>query len=54
MLKIACFIKGIYRSLMTFNIVSGHDYQEIYDNKDIQVLKCETCNHISVGFKKEN
>ena len=52
MLKVICFIKGIYRSLMAFNIVSGHDYQEIYDNEDIQVLKCENCNHISVGFKK--
>ena len=52
MLKVICFIKGIYRSLLTFNIVSGHDYQEIYDNEDIQVLKCENCNHISVAFKK--
>lgn len=52
MLKIICLIKGIYRSLMTFKIVSGHDYQEIYDNKDIQILKCENCSHISVGFKK--
>ena len=52
MLKIVSFIKRIYRSLMTFNIVSGHDYQEIYNNKDIQVLKCENCNYISVGFKK--
>ena len=54
MLKIICLIKGIYRSLMTFNIVSGHDYQEKYDNKDIQILECETCGHISVGFKKND
>ena len=45
-----CFIKGIFRSLITLNIVSGHDYVEIYDNKDIQVLQCENCNHISVAF----
>ena len=50
-MKIVCFIKGIFRSILTFNIVSGHDYQEIYNNKDIQILKCINCKHISVGFK---
>lgn len=50
-MKLICFIKGIFRSIINFNIISGHDYQEIYDNKDIQVLKCINCNHISVGFK---
>ena len=52
-MKLICFIKGIFRSIVNFNIISGHDYQEIYDNKDIQVLKCETCGNISLGFKKE-
>jgi len=52
--NIICFIKGIWRSLITFNIVSGHDYIEIYDNKDIQILECEKCNHISVGFKGDD
>lgn len=50
-MRIICFIKGIWRSLITFSIVSGCDYVEIYDNKDIQVLECETCGNISVGFK---
>lgn len=53
-MNIICFIKGIWRSLITFNIVSGHDYIEIYDNKDIQILECEKCNHISVGFKGDD
>lgn len=52
-MKIVCFVKGIFRSIINFNIISGHDYQEIYDNKDIQVLKCEVCNHIAIGFKGE-
>lgn len=52
-MKIICFIKGIFRSIINFNVISGHEYQEIYDNKDIQVLKCINCNHISVGFKSE-
>ena len=50
--KLVCYLKGIIRSILTFSIVSGHDYQEIYDSKYIQVLKCEVCNHISVGFKE--
>lgn len=50
-MKLICFIKGIFRSIINFNIISGHDYIEIYDNKDIQVLRCELCGHISVGFK---
>ena len=49
--KIICFIKGIYNSIKYLSIISGHEYIEIYDNKDIQVLKCELCNHISIGFK---
>lgn len=52
-MKIICFIKGIFRSIKHLLIISGHDYIEIYDNEDIQVLKCELCNHISVGFKGE-
>lgn len=50
-MKLICFIKGIWRSLINFNMITGHDYQEIYNNKDIQVLKCINCNHLSVGFK---
>lgn len=50
-MKLICFLKGIWHSILTFKIVSGHDYQEIYDNKDIQVLKCINCNHISIGLK---
>ena len=50
-MKIICFIKSIWRSLITFNIISGHNYQEIYNNKDIQILECSVCGHISLGFK---
>ena len=53
-MKIICFLKGIIRSILFFNIISGHDYVEIYDNKDIQILKCELCGHISYGFKGED
>lgn len=52
-MKVICFIKGIFRSLITFKIVSGHDYIEIYNNKDIQVLECENCKHISLSFYKK-
>ena len=50
-MKIICFIKTIWHSIINLQIVSGHDYIEIYDNKDISILKCQLCNHISVGFK---
>ena len=50
-MKLWCFIKGIFRSIISLNTISGHDYQEIYNNKDIQVLKCINCGNISIGFK---
>lgn len=50
---IICFLKGIYRSITNFILISGHDYVEIYSNEDVQILKCERCNHISLGFKGE-
>lgn len=53
-MKIKCFLKTIWRSIICFPyIVSGHNYIEVYNNKDIQVLKCEMCNHTSVGFKNK-
>ena len=50
-MKLWCLIKGIFRSIINLNIISGHDYQEIYNNKDIQILECINCGNISVGFK---
>lgn len=52
-MKLICFLKGIVRSIIYFNVISGHDFIEIYDNKDIQVLECEVCGCISLGFKNE-
>lgn len=51
-MRLICFLKGIFRSIINFNVISGHDYVEIYDNKDIQVLEYELCNNISIGFKR--
>lgn len=55
-MSIICFFKSIWYSIINMQLVSGHNYIELYDNKDIQVLQCELCNHISLGFKgdKEN
>lgn len=52
-MKLICFLKGIWRTIINLYPYSGHDFIEIYDNKDIQVLECEICGHISVGFKNE-
>jgi len=46
-----CFFRGIFRSIISSMIVSGHNYREIYDNKDIQILECDTCGDISIGWK---
>ena len=51
-MQLLCFIKGIIQSIIHLQIISGHEYQEIYSNKDVQILKCTSCNHLSVGFKK--
>lgn len=51
-MQLLCFIKGIIQSIIHFQTISGHEYQEIYNNEDIQILKCINCNHLSVGFKK--
>lgn len=50
-MKIICLIKGIIRSLKHFEVVSGCDFVEKYDNENIQILECEVCGKISVGYK---
>lgn len=52
-MKLICFLKGIWRTIINLYPFSGHDFIEIYDNKDIQVLECEICGCVSVGFKNE-
>ena len=51
-MKIICIIKGILKSIINFNVISGHDFVEEYSNKDIQVLKCENCGYRSIAFFK--
>lgn len=50
-MKLICFIKGIFRSLLSFQSVSGCDFVEKYNNKDVQILECEVCGKTSVGYK---
>lgn len=52
-MALLCYIRAIFRSIQSCLIVSGHNYQEIYDNDGIQVLKCETCGHLSIGLKEK-
>ena len=53
-MKIICFIKGIIRSISGLNIISGCDFVEKYDNKDVQILECEICGSVNVGYKKDS
>ncbi len=60
-MKIICFIKTIWSSIKSFPyITSGHEYIDVtdkyskeYKNKNVQILECQLCHHISVGFKGE-
>ena len=49
-MKIICYLIGIIDSLKTMKIVSGHNYIEKYKNKDVQILECDRCGHVSVGY----
>lgn len=51
-MKMICLLKGLWDSIINLMPISGHEFIEIYDNKDIQLLQCKRCNYISVGFKK--
>jgi len=48
--KLDCFFIGLWRSLITLSPVSGHDYVEYYKDKEKQVLKCNRCGNVSVGY----
>ena len=50
-MKVICFIKGIIRSLINFQNICGCDFVEKYNNKDVQILECEVCGKVSVGYK---
>ena len=50
-MKVICFLKGIFRSISNFAIISGCDFVEKYNNKDVQILECEVCGKVSVGYK---
>ena len=49
-MKAICWIKGLYRSLITGLPVNGHSFVEIHRSYDSQTLKCERCGEISGGF----
>lgn len=52
-----CLIKTIINTIITtiksrqFVVVSGHNYIEEYNNDEKQILICEECGHLSIGYK---
>lgn len=49
-MKLICFLKGIYYSIRSLEFVSGHDYRVLYSNERIQILRCNRCKHVSIGY----
>lgn len=57
-MKLICFLKSIWYSITSMMIVSGHDYMDVtdkyskvYRKEGIEILECQLCHHISIGFK---
>ena len=53
-----CKLIGILTTLKllikgTNAIVSGHRYLQTYENDDLELLECQECGHVSVGWLKE-
>jgi len=53
MKRLDCKLYGIIMSLRYLQPISGHDFEEVYDNSDLQVLRCVYCGEESIGWKKE-
>lgn len=51
-MNLICLIRGLWRSFLVGDFVSGHNYREIYFTPNIQILKCTICNYTSVGTKE--
>jgi hypothetical protein len=47
-----CFFRGLWLSIRHLANISGHSFVEIYNSEDVQILECEYCGHLSVGWKK--
>lgn len=48
---IICFFNFIIKSISNFKLTTGHHYQLLYENNDIQVFECETCGKIIISYK---
>ena len=53
MKRLDCFLYGLWLSLRHLSPVSGHEFIEVYNNRDLQVLRCELCGKESNGWKRE-
>jgi hypothetical protein len=50
-MKLICWLRETWRTVMAGLPVSGHDFVEVYDDGHVQVLKCQTCGHVSRGYR---
>lgn len=52
-MRFDCFLNSIVQSFKYGFYVDGHQYELIYENDDVQILRCEDCGCENIGWKKE-
>ena len=52
MYQMICFLRGLWWSWKTAAPVSGHDFVEVESSPKRHVLRCETCGHESIGWRR--
>lgn len=53
MLKLDCFLRGLWRSIRYLSIIDGHNFVQVYENEDVEILRCDHCGYESVAYFNE-
>lgn len=51
---IFCWLKEIFRTIINFIPISGHDFVDIEEHENCKVIisKCEYCGKIDISWEK--
>ena len=54
-LIVVCWLRAVYRSIVTEALVSGHDWEDagIKTPPNVQVLQCALCNKKDISWSFE-
>lgn len=49
-----CIIRAVWRTLISGQFVSGHDFKTASEKTppNVHVLECQTCGHVSVAWSR--